>query len=221
VRFDRGQNRFSVTTFLLIRHAMCDPVGKSIAGREPGLHLNETGEQQARNLAEQLRPLCLKALYSSPLERALETARPLAITQGLEIQTAAGLTEVDFGDWTGKSLAELDQLPGWREFNQFRSRSRIPGGESMAEVLTRSLRELERLKQFYPGPGTLVALVSHGDVLRTLMTHALGMPADFIHRLELSPASVTILELEDYGARVLLMNKTEGWPTELPRRTSR
>ena len=206
-----------MTTFLLIRHALCDPVGQSIAGRRPGVHLNEIGRQQAVRLAERLGQLSLAALYSSPLERSIETAQPIGAQQRLEIQPAAGFNEVDFGSWTGKTIAELDQLPGWRRFNEFRSGSRIPGGETMAEVLSRSLGELEKLRDRHAQPGTLVAVVSHGDVLRMLVTHALGMPSDFIHRIELSPASVTVLEIADYAPRLLLLNGTGEWPAEMRR----
>jgi len=204
-----------MTTFLLIRHALCAPVGKSIAGRGPGVHLNEAGKQQALALAERLSRVPLAALYSSPLERAIETAQPIASRKGLEILPAPGFNEVDFGQWTGKTIAELEPLPEWRRFNEFRSASRIPGGENMAEVLSRCLGELEELRQRHEQPGTLVAVVSHGDVLRMLVTHALGMPADFIHRIELSPASVTVLEVEDYGPRLLLLNETGVGPVEM------
>jgi broad specificity phosphatase PhoE len=207
-----------MTMFLLIRHALCDPVGRSIAGRQPGIHLNTEGVRQAQNLAERLAGLSLTGLYSSPLERALETARPIGLVQGLEVQPAPGLTEVDFGDWTGKPIAELDLLPAWRRFNQFRSGSRIPGGENMSEVLSRSLRELERLRALHPASNAVVAIVSHGDVLRMVVTHALGMATDLLHRLELSPAAVSLLQLEDHGPRLLLLNSAEGWPDEIPSR---
>ncbi|MFL5532592.1 MAG: histidine phosphatase family protein [Gemmatimonadales bacterium] len=207
-----------MTTFLLIRHALCDPVGRLIAGRLTGVHLNESGKQQALKLAERLSQLSLTALYSSPLERAIETAQPIAALNRLEILPAPGFNEVDFGSWTGKTIAELEPLPEWRRFNEFRSAGRIPAGESMAEVLSRCLGELERLRKRHPQPGTLVAVVSHGDVLRMLVTHALGMPSDLIHRIELSPASVTALEVEDYGSRLLLLNGTGGWPAEMRKR---
>jgi len=209
-----------MTMFLLIRHALCDPVGHSIAGRQPGIHLNTQGERQARNLAERLAGLSLVGLYSSPLERALETARPIGLRHGLEVEPVAGFTEVEFGDWTGKPLAELDQIPAWRRFNEFRSGTRIPGGENMAEVLTRSLRELERLRQRHPSSRALVGIVSHGDVLRILVTHALGMSPDLLQRLELSPAGISLLQVEDYGTRILLLNSAEMWPEGVPLRST-
>jgi broad specificity phosphatase PhoE len=221
VRFDPDRAARDMTMFLLVRHAMCDPVGRSIAGRLPGIHLNSLGQRQADHLAERLASLTLSGVYSSPLERAMETAGPLGRRHGLDVQPVAGLTEVDFGEWTGKAFEELDQLPAWRRFNEFRSGTSIPGGETMAEVLSRALRELDRLRALHPGSETLVAVVSHGDVLRMLVTHALGVTPDLLHRLELSPASVTILQVEDYGPRLLLLNSTEGWPQEIAAKRSR
>jgi broad specificity phosphatase PhoE len=215
VLFDRPRSGTVVTTFILIRHAACDPVGRSIAGRRPGVHLNDVGKQQADGLADRLSGVALAGIYSSPLERALETAGPIALRQGLDVQIAAGFTEIDFGDWTGKTLAELDQLPDWRRFNSFRSGTRIPGGENMADVLGRVLHEIDLLCERHPAPGDPVAVVSHGDVLRVLLAHALGLSPDHMQRLELSPASVSILQLEYHGPRVLLLNSNEGWPGEL------
>jgi broad specificity phosphatase PhoE len=209
-----------MTTFLLIRHATCDPIGRSIAGRAPGIHLNEAGRRQAERLAQRLSSVALTALYSSPLERALETAAPIAAAQGIDTEVLDGLNEIDFGEWTGKSLAELERVSGWRSFNTFRSGTRIPGGEHMAEVVSRALRELAWVREMHPGPARVVGLVSHGDVLRGLLSHALGLPLDFMLRLELSPASVSILSSEDHGSRVLQLNGTDGWPEEIAARHS-
>src|SRR5215212_2773666 len=98
-----------MTTFLLIRHALCDPVGRSLAGRTSGVHLNAEGGVQAEALARRLGEVAVSAIYSSPLERALETAAPIAADQGVPVIEAPGLLEIDFGDWTGKTLQELDQ----------------------------------------------------------------------------------------------------------------
>ena len=210
-----------MTNFLLIRHAQCDPMGQSIAGRLPGIHLNDTGRREAERLADRLDGVALAGLYSSPLERALETARPIALRQQLSVRTLEELNEIDFGEWTGRSLAELDPLPGWRRFNSFRSGSRIPGGENMAEVLARSLQAIDRLCRLHPDSAEIVGVVSHGDVLRLLVGHALGSSPDLMQRLELSPASLTILELESHGPRLLLLNSTDGWPFGFPSRKAR
>jgi broad specificity phosphatase PhoE len=204
-----------MTAFLLIRHALCDPIGNAIAGRASGVHLNPAGQDQADKLAVRLEKLPIRAVYSSPLERALETAGPFARRKGLSVQVAPGLNEIDFGDWTGRTLAELDQLPGWRAFNTFRSGTRIPGGETVTEVLTRAMREIERLRFAHPSPTDIVALVSHGDVLRGVISHALGSPPDLFQRIEVSAASVSVLLVDTYGSRVLLLNSTGDWPAEL------
>jgi broad specificity phosphatase PhoE len=210
-----------MTNFLLIRHAQCNPVGKSIAGRLPGIHLNEAGKGEAERLAHRLDGVALAGLYSSPLERALETARPIGLRQDLSVKPLEELNEIDFGDWTGRSLAELDHLPDWHRFNSFRSGSRIPGGENMAEVLARALQGIDRLRRSHPDPAEIVGVVSHGDVLRLLIAHALGSSLDLMQRLELSPASLSILELESYGPRLLLLNSTDGWPHGFPSRKAR
>jgi probable phosphomutase (TIGR03848 family) len=212
VRFDRSKYLPNLTIFLLIRHALCDPVGRSIAGRQPGIHLNDSGRRQAQRLAERLQPIALDGIYSSPLERALETAQPIARATGRQVQTADAWNEIDFGEWTGRTLADLDPLPEWRRFNTFRSSSTIPGGESMAELLGRVLRDLDRLRSLHPTPMACVAVVSHGDVLRSLVAHTLGVPLDEFQRLEISPASVSILDITDKGPRLLLLNSTDGWP---------
>src|SRR3982751_391471 len=131
-----------MTTFLLIRHALCDPVGRSIAGRAAGVSLNRRGLQQAEALAARLAELPIAAVYSSPLERALQTAGPIAKLKGLPLEQREGWNEIDFGEWTGKQLGELQAVPEWQNFNTYRSGTRIPGGETMQEVLARALDEV-------------------------------------------------------------------------------
>ncbi|HYF39819.1 MAG TPA: histidine phosphatase family protein [Gemmatimonadales bacterium] len=206
-----------MTTFLLIRHALADPVGRLIAGRQPGVHLNDAGRQQASRLAERLDRVLLEAIYSSPLERARETAEPIAGSKRLQVQTVEAWNEIDFGEWTGRALSDLDPLPEWKRFNSSRSSCTIPGGENMADVLGRVLRDLDRLRCLHPAQGSCVGIVSHGDVLRTLVAHVLGIPLDFFQRLEISPASVTILEISGQAPRVLLLNSTDGWPGAIGR----
>jgi probable phosphoglycerate mutase len=204
-----------MTTFLLIRHAHCDPVGHAIAGRALGVHLNGRGKAEAATLGARLAGLPIGAVYSSPLERAVQTATAVAERLGLRVETAPGLNEVDFGEWTGRTLAELDQTAEWKSFNSFRSGTRIPGGESMTEVLARALAELGRLDRAHAGSRELVAVVSHGDVLRAVIAHYLGIPTDLFQRIELSPASVSVLTLEPHGPRLLLLNSLPEWPADL------
>jgi probable phosphomutase (TIGR03848 family) len=202
-----------MTTFLLIRHALCDPVGRSIAGRAAGVSLNRRGLQQAEALAARLAELPISAVYSSPLERAVQTAGPIAKLKALRVEQREGWNEIDFGEWTGKQLGELQAVPEWQNFHTYRSGTRIPGGETMQEVLARALDEVAEVVRHHSS--SLVAVVSHGDVLRSLICHFLGVSLDLMLRLEIEPASVSIVELQPYGPRVLLVNGLQGWPGDL------
>jgi probable phosphomutase (TIGR03848 family) len=196
------------TRFLLIRHATTDTVGKRLAGRLPGVSLNEAGRAQAQQLAARLAGLPVAAIYSSPLERALETARPLA--QELELETAVceAFLELDFGEWTNSTLAAVEKQPPFQRFNTFRSGTRIPGGELMAEAQLRMVTGLERLCRQHPQQ--TVAVVSHGDLIKAAVAYYAGIPLDLFQRLEISPASVSVVELYDETARILVVNDTGG-----------
>lgn len=195
-----------MTTFLLIRHATNDSVGHSIAGRRPGVRLNAHGRRQAEALAERLGGLPIAAVYASPLERAVETAEPLAARLGLQVRLAEGVMELDYGEWTGLALAELEGRPGWSGWNTFRSGTRIPGGEHLLEVQARAVTELDRLAAAHRD--ALVAVVSHGDVIRAVLGHYLGIPIDLLLRLAVEPASVSILRLEAWGPQIQRLNDT-------------
>jgi probable phosphomutase (TIGR03848 family) len=195
-----------MTTFLLIRHAMNPYVGRALAGHKPGVHLDEQGRAQAQELSHRLRDTRIDALYSSPLERALETAEPLAIARGLTVHHRPRLIEIGLGEWTGHEFAEIDDQPHWRRFNSFRSSTRIPGGELMTEVQTRIVDEMEELRRHHPDGA--VALFSHADVIKCAVMFYAGAPIDFMHRFEISPASVSIIKLADWGAQLHTVNDT-------------
>ena len=193
-----------MTTIFLIRHAETDAVGKWIAGWTPGVHLNPVGVTQARALAERWNRETPQAIYSSPLERALETARPLASRLGLEITPREALGEIRFGQWTGRTFTELDTDPRWQFFNSVRGAQRIPGGESMLDVQARIVSEMAGLAERRPG-GTIAAF-SHGDVIRAAVAYYLGIPLDFLLRFEIAPASVTTLRLSPETAVLTGLN---------------
>jgi probable phosphomutase (TIGR03848 family) len=195
-----------MTTFLLIRHGMTDAVGKTITGRFPGVHLNEIGQKQADELTGRLRRWKIDAIYSSPLERALETAAPTARRLHLSVMKSEALSEVDFGEWSGKTLDELNQMPEWRLYNTFRSSTRAPGGELATEVQTRMVEQLTRLSRQHPEQ--IVAVFSHADVIRLALAHFLGMPIDLMHRIEIRPSSISAVRLAEWGPQVLQMNWT-------------
>jgi probable phosphoglycerate mutase len=193
-----------MTTFALIRHASHALLGQRIVGRLPGVSLSPDGTQEAQALARRLEVWSIQALYSSPLERARATAAPIAGRLRLEVQLADELNEIDYGEWTDRALADLRELPQWQRFHLFRSGSRIPAGESMIEVQARMLRLIERLCAAHPEQ--MVALVSHGGVIKATLAYYLGVALDLLERIELSPASLSILRVEPHGPEVLLVN---------------
>lgn len=195
-----------MTTLLLIRHASHDLLGRALTGRAPDVHLSTRGMQEAERLVERLGHVPVRALYTSPLERAQETAWPLASKLQLPLRVLGGLDEVDVGEWTRKTFPELDPLPEWHKWNAERHRARCPGGESMQEVQDRIADALSMLGSEHPDDH--VAIVSHGDVIKAALMHYLGMPLDCIHRFEISPASVSVVALSGSYGQVLQINET-------------
>lgn len=195
-----------MTKFLLVRHATTSAVGRHLSGRMPGVSLNEEGQIQAKDVAQRLANLPIAGVYTSPLERALQTARTIAESHHLTPVIEEDLMEIDFGGWTNRSFDELQPDPQFQLFNTFRSHSRIPGGESMLEAQGRIVRGLQKLWDRHPSD-TLV-LVSHSDMIKAALAYYAGIPLDLFQRLEISPASVSILELYPETARILLINHT-------------
>ena len=194
-----------MTTLHLIRHGANEMlVEHRLAGRAPGTCLNAEGRAQAAALAEAMRDVPLKAVLASPLERAQETAAILAASQGLTVETREGLTELDFGPWTGLPHAELDGDPVWDRFNAFRAGTSVPNGETLADARARMLRVALETRARYPE--SHVALVGHGDPLRALLMQLLGMPDESVHRLSLEPCGRIVLELGDWNAKLVSLS---------------
>ena len=193
-----------MTTFFLIRHASCNGLGQTLWGRTPGICLNQTGELQAQRLADRFKNLTLDAIYSSPLERALQTAEVFARSMKLEVRRSDAVNEIDFGEWTGKTFDELSVDEQWRRFNGHRSMTTIPGGESFLEVQNRIVKEIDALAQQHGE--ARVALVSHADVIRAAVAYFAGTPIDLIERFVISPCSVSVVAVDEESARVLTIN---------------
>jgi probable phosphoglycerate mutase len=191
---------------LLIRHALTDTSGVLLSGRRPGISLNNEGRKQAQMLTERLAGISLKAIYSSPLERALETAVPLTKVLDLSCIVSPDFVEIDFGEWTNRSIDDLREDFEFKSFNTFRSSTRIPGGELSTEVQARVVSGIHKLNDRYPDQ--TVAVISHADVIRTALAYYAGVHPDMMNRFEISPASVSILELFDETARITLLNYT-------------
>lgn len=186
-----------MTTILLIRHATNDWVGERLAGWTPGVHLNEKGQQQAQGLAGRLAHVAICAIYSSPLDRALETAAPLAERLNLPVQVANGLAEVQYGQWTGGALKDLRDSDLWRTLMLTPSLARFPEGESLGEVQCRVVAALECLRLRHAQE--TIAVVSHADVLKAAIAHYTGLHLDLFQRLVISPASVSVLQFDGPG----------------------
>ena len=199
---------------LLVRHGQTPTTGKVLPGRAKGLHLSEEGVRQAEVAATRIAELPkLDAIYNSPLERAKETAAPIAKACGLRTRVARGLFECDFGDWTGATLASLMKLPEWQTVQRAPSTFRFPGGESFTEMQARMVSTLDTLRAAHPG-GTIVC-VSHADTIKAAVAHALGTHIDLFQRIVISPASVTAITWHASGPIVLAVNSTGRPLTEL------
>lgn len=200
--------------FLLIRHALNDYVGNALAGWLPGVHLNETGRAQALALARRLAGVPLAAVYASPLDRCVETARAVAEPHGLAVQTRESVGEVRAGDWTGQRFADLREREDWQRYHRCRAGRRIPNGEMMPEVQARMVSTLEELRVWHEdernaderNADPLIAVVSHADPIKIALAYYLGIPLDLYGRLEVSPASVSLLEITEWGAQVPFLN---------------
>ena len=205
------------TTILLVRHGQTPTTGKVLPGRAKGLQLADEGHRQAQVAADRIGELGEKggvdAVYSSPLERAKETAAPISKALGLKTQIDRGLFECDFGDWTGKELKKLNKLPEWRTVQSAPSTFRFPNGESFTEMQTRMVSTLDRLRLKHPG-GTIVC-VSHADTIKAAVAHALGTHIDLFQRIVISPASVSAITWHAGGPIVLAVNSTGRPLTEL------
>ena len=194
-----------MTVFHLLRHGEHGLLNRVLAGRMPGVGLSERGCAEVAAVANRLAGEKIDQLYASPLQRTRETAEIVAERLGLPIQFRDDLIELDFGEWTGSTFEAIRGHPHWPLWNQHRSLATIPGGESMRQVQQRVVEALLELHKAHPDETVLV--VSHGDVIRSALVFALGMPLDFYARLEVVPASISSIRLEPTGIRVLGVNE--------------
>ena len=197
------------TTILLVRHGNTPTTGKVLPGRAKGLSLSDTGRDQAMTAAERIAALVrVDAIYCSPLERARETAAPIAAGRGLKAKIDRGLLECEFGDWTGARLSKLSKLPEWSTVQRAPSTFRFPNGESFTEMQVRMVSTLDRLRSAHPG-GTIVC-VSHADPIKAAVAHAVGTHLDLFQRIVISTCSISALAWSPHGPAVLAVNTTAG-----------
>jgi probable phosphoglycerate mutase len=207
---------------LLVRHGENEYVKKGrLAGRLPGVHLNDNGRAQAQSVADRLVEMSammkpakknkrhsevqIKAVYSSPLERTMETAAPIASALGVDVIPREGLIEVDFGKWQDKKIKGLSRLKLWKIVQGAPSRMRFPKGESFADAQYRVCRELDSLAKKHEDKDIFVC-VSHSDVIKLAVAYYIGLPLDMFQRLHIAPASITTLLLGEGYSRLLSLN---------------
>ena len=198
-----------MTRILLIRHGDTELTGRVLYGRMPGVHLSAEGHRQAQALAASIAARYqVNHLISSPLERAIETAQYLSDAVGLPIATHEGVIELDYGSWLGKSFDDIRESDHWQHYNRLRSLLGPPEGEMMLEVQTRAWSALREIMEPYlDAEDATVAVVSHGDVIRSLLVLLLGMPLDNIYRVEVSPASLNEIVFDGHYGRVARINQ--------------
>lgn len=192
------------TRFFLVRHAAHDQLGRVLTGRSPGVGLNAAGRRQAESLAAHLSVQRISAVQTSPLDRARQTAEPIARRLGLPLQVSEALNEIDFGLWSGRSFEDLSPDPLWRRWNTERATTRAPGGETMEEARTRFVSAIDALAARHRDTG--VVLVSHCDMIKAVLARPLGLSLDRIHDFEIQPASVSVLDMREGRLRTVAID---------------
>lgn len=192
--------------FYLLRHGETEYVKQHrLAGRFPGVHLNDTGRAQAQTLAERLKNVPFKAIYSSPMERAIETAEPLGKVKALPVEIHPGLYETEIGEWMDKSVKQLARTKPWKMVSAAPSRFRFPGGERFADTQYRIAQELEELVLAH-AEKDIVACVSHADPIKLAVAYFIGLPLDLFQRLTIDPTSITVLHITPTSSQLVGLN---------------
>lgn len=195
-----------MTLVLLIRHGTNDWVHGRLAGWTPGVHLNEAGRKQAESLATRLVAVPIHAIYASPLERTLETARAIAAPRGMPIHIVDAIGEVKYGEWNGAELKELYKHELWPGVQHYPSGTRFPGGETLGESQVRMVQAIDTLRARHPKE--VIAIVSHADMIRLALAYYLGIHVDLFQRLEIQPCSLSAVAFSSTGPRLVAYNDT-------------
>lgn len=201
---------------ILIRHGETDYVGNRLAGHLPGISLNTHGKQQAEAISTLLAKLPISAIYSSPLERTMETAQPLAKLKDLPIQVLPALTEINVGDWQGKSIPALRRLELWRGIHTEPAKFTFPHGESFSDkqdVIVAALNKVIR----NAGARSVIACVSHGDPIKLSLAYFLGLDLNNFQRIAIDPASASFVYFSGSRVRLGPINLVEEFPVDRPK----
>lgn len=192
---------------ILVRHGQNSMVGKRLAGWLPGVDLNEVGKAQAAALAQRLsrQKGKIHALYSSPLERTMQTAQYLADALDLTIEPLEEIAEVRYGDWEGQTIHELSKLDEWKIVQAFPSAMQFPAGERMRDFQMRGIAAVEKIASRLEDKQRAI-IVGHADIIKAIAAHYAGIHFDLFQRLVISPASMTIIGLTPYAPRLICLN---------------
>lgn len=203
-----------MATIILVRHGENDWVKKHrLAGRIPGVHLNENGRVQAQDAADRLAPLPVKAVYSSPITRCMETAVFIAQRQQLDVIELPEVAEVAYGRWEGKKIKKLAKKQAWHAVQHYPSRFQFPQGEALREVQFRAIQVLEALSARHENE--IIVVVSHADLIKLALAYYLGVHIDLFQRLVISPASASVLSLSPRGG-VQIVRLNDNGPLQPP-----
>jgi probable phosphomutase (TIGR03848 family) len=202
-------------TLILARHGETDVIGKKLTGRITGIHLNANGRKQAGMIAEALTRMTIHALFSSPLERAQETARPLSEACGVPLSPHNGLTEINFGAWQGRPYKQLEKLKLWEAVQNTPSKVTFPAGESFITAQQRMVVTLDEIFSVMGEKDTAVCF-SHCDPIRLALAYYLNMALDDFQRLTIDPGSLSIIQMFKGKPRLIRINFTVGLPTSTP-----
>lgn len=194
-----------MTALYLVRHGLTSHTGHRLSGWTPDVHLTDDGRAGVEALAQWLRDVPFKAVYSSPIDRTLETAKIVAAPHGLGVRTRRGIGEVEYGKWTNRPLRSLMRTKLWGTVQRWPSAARFPDGETLREVQARAVSEIEKLAEEHPKDP--ICCVSHGDVIKLIAAHYLGVHIDLFQRIVVAPASVSVIALARESPHVLALNQ--------------
>lgn len=186
-----------MSIFLLIRHGNSEAVD-FIPGRSPGVNLSSSGKNQLKELVDNLSHIQIDSIYCSPIDRTVQTARAIAESKGLLLETNEAFIEFEFGEWTGKTFKELEHIQKWKLFHEFRAGTKPPSGELIIQIQSRFVSELIRLRDLFPEK--TIAIVSHGDPIRSAICYFTGIPLNMVQGITIGTASVSTLEINAWGS---------------------
>ena len=202
-----------MTLVLVVRHGLTAATGTALAGRTPGIPLDDRGQAQAAAVAERLAQVRLDAVISSPLERCAQTASAIAAKQpgGPEVTVDDRLIEVGYGDWTGQSLRKLSREPLWRVVQAHPSAVTFPGpgGETLPDIQRRAVTAVRDWNAKL-GPEAVYLICSHADVIKAILADSLGLHLDLYQRIQIDPCSLSVIRYTPLRPFVERMNDTGG-----------